>query len=148
MITNWIIQANPDSDDGYRVHDALAGSLELRLWKVRYWRDIAPGHNFALWVSGKRRGVYAFGVVTERAMQRPGEPDPFWKKPEVGNKPAWRIGIKIEDKLERPILGDELAADRDFARALILRMPGRGNPFPLEQAEWRAIMSHRHDGKP
>lgn len=148
MVPNWILQANPDSDDGYRIHDALADGHGPRLWKVRYWRDIAPGHNFALWVSGERRGVYALGVVTEPAMQRPGEPDQFWKKPEVGNQPAWRIGIKTDDILARPILADELAADQDFANALILRMPGRGNPFLLGQAEWCAIMSHRHDGKP
>jgi 5-methylcytosine-specific restriction enzyme A len=45
--------------------------------------------------------------------------------------------------LERPIPRGEIAADPALASMLIIRMPGGGNPFPVDEAQWGAIRSHR-----
>lgn len=138
----WILQANPKL---YKIDSALHAATAIRTWTIaHHWREIAPGDRFALWVSGKNSGVYAFGVVTKPAMVRPGD-DSHWQDPAEGNRRKWRIGIRIEstDVLVNPIRRDTLSKDPDFADALILRMPGGGNPFPLSQAEWQAIISRR-----
>jgi hypothetical protein len=45
--------------------------------------------------------------------------------------------------LERPIPRSEIAADPALASMLIIRMPGGGNPFPVEEAQWQAIRWHQ-----
>ncbi len=137
----WILQTNPDR---YRIFAALADGGKTDTWTVvRHRNEIAPGDEFAVWVSGQNGGVYAFGVVTERVERRPGGQDIYWRDPARGNRPTWRIGIRIQDIPDSPILRKQLVRDRNFANALILRMPGGGNPFPLTEAEWKAMLSHR-----
>jgi hypothetical protein len=62
--------------------------------------------------------------------------------PAEGRKAAWRIGIRISRRLGSPIPRADLKADPGFARSLILRMPGGGNPFPVTPEEWLALHSH------
>jgi hypothetical protein len=67
-VRHWILQANPRR---YRLFDALRDGYEISSWSVVHLRDeIAAGAEFALWVSGEERGVYALGVVTEPAEDR------------------------------------------------------------------------------
>ena len=140
-MAHWLLQANPDA---YRIFDALADTGAIRTWTVaRYRHDIAVGDEFALWASGQKSGVYAFGVVTEPAEQQPGDPDRYWQDPASGNRPTWRVGIRIDDVLNTPILRGEISSDPALVNTAILRMPGGGNPFPLTEAEWQAILSHR-----
>lgn len=137
----WILQGNQKD---YRIFDALADASRIRTWTVaRYLRDITPGDEFALWASGPSSGVYAFGVVTDAAEQIPGDADPYWNDPAAGNQPTWRVGISFQDILDKPILRAELSSDPDFAGAPIMRMPGGGNPFPVTEPQWRAILAHR-----
>jgi hypothetical protein len=124
----WILQAKPE------VYDALAAlgdADSLDRWRIaRYRDDIAPGDEFALWISGRESGVYAFGVVTGPVVCDR-DPDPFWQDPAEGSRLDWRVGIKIQERLEHPILRNDRRADPGFADAAILRMPGGGNPFPV-----------------
>jgi EVE domain len=74
-MSHWILQANPRR---YRLFDALRDGYEVSTWTVAQFREeIAPGDDFGLWVSGDDRGVYALGVVTERAEYRQ-DNDPYW----------------------------------------------------------------------
>jgi hypothetical protein len=141
----WILQANPNSDNGYRIFDALADVGAIHSWRVaRYRHDIAPGDEFALWASGQKSGVYAFGVVTEPAECRVADAGPYWKNPAEANRLSWQVGIRIDEVLlDNPILRGELSRNPDFASALILRMPGGGNPFPVTEVQWQAILSYR-----
>jgi predicted RNA-binding protein with PUA-like domain len=136
---HWILQANPR---GYRLFDALRDGYEISSWSVAHLRDeIAAGDEFALWVSGEERGVYALGVVTERAEYRQDD-DPYWTDPADASTPTWQVGIRLRQTLiDRPVLGEDLAEDPRFANALILRMPGGRNPFRLTEDEWHAILS-------
>jgi hypothetical protein len=94
----WILQANPVR---YRVAEALAEASSVRTWTVaRYRRAIVPGDRFALWVSGARGGVYAVGSVTAAADFIPGD-DRYWVNPAEAERPAWRVGISIEEVLPR-----------------------------------------------
>jgi predicted RNA-binding protein with PUA-like domain len=139
-MTYWILQANPAR---YRVAEALADASSIRTWTVaRYRRAIVPGDRFALWVSGARGGVYALGSVTAGAYFIPGD-DRYWVNPAEAERPAWRVGIRIEEVLPTPILRAELAEDPAFAGASIIRMPGGGNPFPVTEPQWQAIESRR-----
>jgi 5-methylcytosine-specific restriction protein A len=137
----WILQANPRR---YRLSDALSDGYDVSSWNVAQFRDkIAPGDEFALWLSGEERGVYALGVVTERAEYRQDD-DPYWTDSAEASTPTWQVGIRINETfIDRPILAAELAEDPHFVNALILRMPGGRNPFPLTEDQWRSILSHR-----
>jgi hypothetical protein len=139
-VAYWILQANPKM---YRVFNALIDAPALRTWTIAHHKnDIQPGDEFALWVSGRAGGVYAFGVVTSPAAVRPGD-STYWVELDEYKHRKWRIGIRIEDVLDSPIPRRELSSDLKFAGALILRMPGGGNPFPLSKGEWQAILSYR-----
>jgi 5-methylcytosine-specific restriction enzyme A len=141
VMAYWVLQANPDI---YDVPGALRDAGHLRTWTIpRHRHDIGPGDEFALWVSGRDSGVRAFGTVTEAAEYAPGDPDPHWKDAAEGNRPTWRVGIRVEDILDTPIPRAELSRDPDFAAAAIMRMPGGGNPFPLTETQWQAMRSHR-----
>jgi 5-methylcytosine-specific restriction protein A len=136
---HWILQANPRR---YRLFDALRDGYEISSWSVAHLRDeIAPGDEFALWVSGEGRGVYALGVVTEPAEYRRDD-DPYWTDPADASTPTWQVGIRVAQTLiDRPVLSEDLAEDPRFTNALILRMPGGRNPFRLTEDEWLAIVS-------
>jgi hypothetical protein len=88
-------------------------------WPVRRYRDrIQAGDEVALWASGPDGGVVGLAQVGSGS----------------------RTVVEIENVRLFPVVRREvLRADPRFARALILRMPGGGNPFPLEPDQWRAI---------
>jgi predicted RNA-binding protein with PUA-like domain len=140
-VAYWILQANPDV---YRIFDALEDAEAIRTWTVAHHRQVVvPGDEFALWASGPKGGVCAIGVVTEPAQFRPDDLDPYWEGPAERNEPEWLIGIKVTDQIKPPIPRGEIAADPALASMPIIRMPGGGNPFPVNEAQWQAIRSHR-----
>ncbi len=137
----WVLQASPKL---YRVIEALANPGAIREWIVaRYFDRIASGDEFAFWVSGSQSGVYAFGVVTEPTELKVAQPDPYWLGPDDG-APERLIGIEITELLPNPIPRSKIKADPVLANSLIIRMPGGGNPFPLNDVQWHAIHSHRN----
>lgn len=104
----WILQPNPDR---YRIFDALSDVQALRTWTVaQHQQAITPGDEFVLWANGPSSGLYAFGLVPDPAEVQP-DRDPYWEDPAEGDNPAWRIGIRITNVLERPIPRSEIAAD-------------------------------------
>jgi EVE domain len=136
----WILQANPAR---YRLPDALANPASIRTWMIAHHRNVvAPGDRFALWVTGESGGVLAVGSVTAQAELVAGA-DPYWEDAVDGDRPAWRIGIRVDEVLASPIPRAELAADPAFADAAIIRMPGGGNPFAVTESQWLAIESRR-----
>jgi Family of unknown function (DUF6308)/EVE domain len=134
----WILQGNPEIYD-------TAGALEastIDRWRIaRHLPDISRGDEFALWISGPGGGVSALGTVTE-PPKRDTDPDPFWVDSTDGGKLDWRIGVQISRRLGSPVPRADLKADPGFARSLILRMPGGGNPFPVTPDEWLVLQSH------
>jgi hypothetical protein len=135
----WILQANPKK---YRIFDALEDPSRMRKWVVaRYRDDIAPGDEFALWLSGKDGGVKAFGIVTGHAAPTPAD-NTHWEDPEENQRKIWRVGIKMGEILDSLIPRGELLDDPGFASNPIIRAPFAGNPFPVSKAEWQAIRSH------
>jgi hypothetical protein len=91
-----------------------------RHWPIRRYRDrVKPGDDVALWASGRDGGVTGLGTVAEQ--------------PRDGV-------IEIEPARTFPVIArDTLKADPRFAAALIVRMSGGGNPFPLQPDEYQAI---------
>jgi hypothetical protein len=88
-------------------------------WPIRRYRDrVAPGDEVALWASGHDGGVTGLGQVVATTGGAV----------EIGNVRTFPV-----------IRRETLKEDPRFAGALILRMPGGGNPFPLEPEQWRAI---------
>ena len=107
----WLLQHNPARGE--------CGSGD---WTIRRYRElIMAGDGVALWLSGRDGGVAAVGTITEA--------------PDDG-----MITVDFARTFTgRPIRRDALKADERFRDALVLRMPGGSNPFPLTAAQWQAI---------
>ncbi|MCO8271242.1 EVE domain-containing protein [Actinoplanes sp. TRM 88003] len=107
----WLLQHNPARGE--------CGSGD---WTVRRYRElITAGDGVALWHSGRGGGAVAVGTITEAAHDGV-------------------ITVEFARMFTgRPIPRDTLKADERFRDALVLRMPGGGNPFPLTPAQWQAI---------
>jgi hypothetical protein len=105
----WLLQYNP-------VHEQPGDQ-----WPIRRYRDrITAGDEVTLWASGRDGGVTGLGRIA--AIRRTD------------------AAIDIENVRTFPVIARGLLkADPRFARALILRMPGGGNPFLLEPGQWQAI---------
>src|SRR6266567_4469294 len=143
-VAHWILTANPGT---YRIFEALREGYAITYWRIaQLEHEIAPGDDVALWVSnrdGNVRGVYALGVVTRPADYGLTGPDPYWVNPAEANNPMLHVGIRIDENLiDHPIFKTELASDRRFAGALVLRMPGGKNPFTVTDEQWQAVLSH------
>lgn len=136
-VAHWILQCNPER---YRLRDALRDGYDIVSWRApRYRKQIAPGDNAALWISGPAAGVYALAEITGRPEWVVEEPDPYWVDAGEANEAAWYVGIRVGAALQEPISRSVLAADPDFADAAIIRMAGGANPFPLTDPQWQAI---------
>ncbi len=111
----WLVQHNPARGD--------CGSGP---WLIRRYRDlITPGDDIALWLSGRAGGVSAVGTIVDAPHE---------------TADGITIGVTFTRTFTgRPIPRATLKADDRFRDALILRMPGGGNPFPLTPAQWQAI---------
>lgn len=90
-------------------------------WAIRRYRDrVRAGDEVALWATGRGGGVSGLAEVRSS-----------------GGSSV----VEIENLRTFPVIRREvLREDERFAGALILRMPGGGNPFPLSPAEWQAIL--------
>ena len=96
------------------------------------------GDNAALWVSGKRAGVYATGYVMDSPYI--GRADDEWIEPADRGKELNFCPIQwTENSVDRPILKGDLLAAGGFEQARIIRQPWAGNPMKLTNAEWRVI---------
>lgn len=138
-MARWILQCNPRR---YRLRDALGDGFSVRSWTVaRHLHDIAPGDEIAMWISGPEGGIHVLGHITSHAEHSVDEPDPYWVDPAESAAATWHVGIRLGSPLADPIFRSDLAADPEFANAAIIRMPGGGNPFPVTDRQWRAVIS-------
>jgi hypothetical protein len=123
-MAHWLLQHNPAKAG---VCGLLRPGHNRGGWSIRRYRDrMAVGDDVAVWVSGSRGGVVALGCV-------------------VGEPRTGPDGVTVEVDLPRLFLDeairrDDLRADERFADALVLRMPGGSNPFPLTPPQWQAIL--------
>ena len=107
----WLLQHNP-----------ARGACGSGDWVIRRYRDlITAGDDVALWHSGRGGGVAAVGTIT--------------------GAPRDSVIVVSFARMfaSKPIPREVLKADERFRDALVLRMAGGGNPFPLTPAQWQAI---------
>jgi hypothetical protein len=111
-MAHWLLQHNP-----------ARGACGSGDWVIRRYRDlITAGDDVALWHSGRGGGVVAVGTVTRAPRDSV-------------------IGVSFARMFTgRPVPRAVLQADERFRDALVLRMPGGGNPFPLTPPQWQAII--------
>ena len=69
----------------------------------------------------------------------------YWTELVDTTEPRWHVGIEITDVLDHPILRGDIVADPALSDSAIIKMPGGGNPFPLDTVQWRAIRAHQSD---
>jgi EVE domain len=141
----WLLQANPKKWDIWSWWEDQRSDLDS--WTIAiHTDDVKRNDDFALWISGPQAGVYAIGKF------RSGYYGPFrvsggyWIDPPQGDV----YGVDIEATrylFDHPILKPDLAADPDFSRSLVLRMPGTANPIPLKPHEWQAIKRRVGNGR-
>ncbi|MBL7258417.1 EVE domain-containing protein [Paractinoplanes lichenicola] len=111
-MAHWLLQHNP-----------ARGACGSGDWTVRRYRElITAGDDVALWHSGPGGGVAAVGTIVDAPHDSV-------------------IGVHFTREFaSRPIPRETLKNDQRFSDALILRMAGGSNPFPLTPAQWQAIV--------
>jgi hypothetical protein len=140
-MAHWLVQGNPAK---WRVHEFFADGNQLDGWSITRYRDqIQQGDDVALWLAGPDAGVVALGMVTGAVEDVFGDPDPYWTRGEDADAVRTRMPLRLTELfLEAPITRDELRHDPRFAGATILSQPFAGNPFPLTDDQWAAIVDH------
>ncbi|HUO39099.1 MAG TPA: hypothetical protein VMU34_15255 [Mycobacterium sp.] len=98
-----------------------------------------PDDVAVVWQSGPDGGVVAIARFTDRpAYEAEVKPDSGFAPEYVGTI-RWQRDLVGGRKLERPVPRSVLMDDPRFAGALIKKMPGGANPFPVRDAEWSAL---------
>jgi predicted RNA-binding protein with PUA-like domain len=146
-MAHWLVQGNPAK---WRVHEFFADGNELDSWSVTRYRDqIQQGDDVALWLTGRDAGVVGLGTVTGEVEDVVGDPDPYWTRREDADAVRMRMPLRLTEVfLDAPITREELRHDPRFAAAAILQQPFAGNPFPLTDDQWAAIVDHRDTSAP
>lgn len=145
-MNNWLLQCST------KVWDVFSwwadGDDDLDSWTVaRHLAEIGKGDKFAFWVGGEHAGVYAIGAVTGPVFSSSTAGDKYWRQRPSGAVTAMPL---VVDRylFDAPITKTTLAADPDFADALILRMPRTANPVRMTATEWDALMRYVPTGGP
>jgi hypothetical protein len=141
-MAHWLVQGNPAK---WRVHEFFADGNQLDNWSITHYRDqIQEGDDVALWLAGQDGGVVALGTVTGEVEDVfGGDIDPYWVRREDADAVRMRMPLRLTELfLDDPITREELGQDQRFAGAAILSQPFAGNPFPLTDDQWAAIVDH------
>src|SRR6266536_3521442 len=148
-MAHWLLQNNPQK---WRLAQFLEDHTldELSAWSVhRYLDQVHDGDDLALWQSGSQAGVIALGHVTGPTFEDVGAADAHWVDPEQAERARWWLPLRLTDLfLEAPVTREELRHDPRFAQAAILLQPFAGNPFPLFDPEWAAILDLHQGSEP
>jgi len=145
-MNSWLLQCSP------KVWDVFSwwadGEGDLDSWTVaRHLAEIGKGDRFAFWVGGEHAGVYAVGTVTGSVFSTSTAGDRYWRQRPSSVVTAMPLAVD-RYLFDAPIRKATLAADPDFAGALILRMPRTANPIRMTTAEWDALMRYVPTGGP
>jgi hypothetical protein len=141
-MAHWLVQGNPAK---WRAYDFFADGNQLESWSITRSRDrIQLGDDVALWLAGPDGGVVGLGTVTGAAEDVVGgDVDPYWTSREDADAVRMRMPLRLTDLfLDDPITREELRDDPRFAGAAILTQPFAGNPFPLTDDQWAAIIDY------
>jgi hypothetical protein len=141
-MAHWLVQGNPAK---WRVHEFFADGNQLDNWSITRYRDqIQEGDDVALWLAGRDGGVVALGTVTGEVEDVfGGDMDPYWVRREDADAVRMRMPLRLTELfLDDPITREELGHDPRFAGAAVLSQPFAGNPFPLSDDQWAAIVDH------
>ena len=141
-MAHWLVQGNPAK---WRVHEFFADGNQLDNWSITRYRDqIQEGDDVALWLAGRDGGVVALGTVTGEVEDVfGGDMDPYWVRREDADAVRMRMPLRLTELfLDDPITREELGHDPRFTGAAILSQPFAGNPFPLSDDQWAAIVDH------
>jgi hypothetical protein len=141
-MAHWLVQGNPAK---WRMQEFFADGNQLESWSITRYRDqIQEGDDVALWLAGQDGGVVALGTVTGVVEDVfGGDVDPYWVRREDAEAVRMRMPLRLTELfLDDPITREELGHDQRFAGAAILSQPFAGNPFPLTDDQWAAIVDH------
>jgi predicted RNA-binding protein with PUA-like domain len=145
---HWLVQGNPAK---WRVYEFFADGNQLESWSITRYRDqIQEGDDVGLWLAGPDAAVVALGTVTGPVEDVLGSQDPYWTRREDADAVRMRMPLHLAEVfLDAPVTREELRHDPRFASTAILQQPFAGNPFPLTDEEWAAILDrHRHTDSP
>jgi EVE domain len=118
----WLFQANPDDYDL---------EVEIQKGRVDDWElgqhrsHVSEGDTVIFWHSEgvdnkKKPGIYGFGKMGKK-------------------KGKDRVFIEYTERLETPILKDDLLADPVLCHLLVIRQYFGANPFSVTSNQWQAL---------
>jgi hypothetical protein len=147
---NWLFLCNPKVWDVFRYWEEEGHQQGIDGWTAsKYLDKLRKRDDAVFWITGPAAGVYAIGRISTPVYESDAadRDDGYWLQPPSGRVHACDLAM---DRyfFDRPIWKAELAADADFADALILRMPGGGSPMPLTDRQFAAVLRHAGVDRP
>jgi hypothetical protein len=121
----WIFQANPKI---YNLDSAVHDLSELT-WTVKHEATRASvGDRVFFWRAGREAGVIALGTIIEPATLRenlPTEEQYLLNAERLGGAQS-RVLVRVDRRLDEPLLRTAIAADPRLKDLMILRFPNYG----------------------
>lgn len=141
MAKYWILQTRPEVFN--RDNPGFLTEWSMTRWGIKgLRREVQPGDQVAVWVSGKNAGVVAFAEIgAGEFVEKERLPEAGWLRESNGKKYP-HVPLTNVRRLDKPIPKAVLIADPRFSDAdFITGVRRRGNPFPVTDTEWDAICS-------
>jgi hypothetical protein len=106
-MTDWIFQGNGKRHD----LDAAIAASRLHRWRTPRYRDLtAIGDRVWLQIAGRDKpGIYYLATITAATYQ-----DPEWRDGDRASA-RWRTDIRLDDRIDPPLLRVELLATAALA---------------------------------
>jgi 5-methylcytosine-specific restriction protein B len=135
----WIFQSNPAMYDLTRAVKILP---TLSWNAAQHVSDFHIGDRVLLWQSGPEAGIQALATITERPQPSRMSADElqFAVQPERFSGERMRIGLRVNEILEKPLLRRDLMSVPGLSEMEILRQP-QGTNFRVSEKEAEILMS-------
>jgi len=135
-MSEWLFQANP----AYSEIEAAIATREQIYWLVtRYGRAMQAGDRVAIWIAGRRAGIYALGCLLAPPQFYDVPPDwEIWTAPARARARAYTPVQLTQKLLARPLLKSALQGDRLLQHLTVIRAP-RSTNFRMTPTQWQRL---------
>lgn len=135
----WVLSCNPKKWDVFGYIES-AGRLPDS-WSISRYRDrVSVGDTVVFWLTGRRAGVYAVGIVTDEPRRDNVDASRLGDDAGSGDW-EWFLPIALElDLFDAPILRSDLVTDPTFDSEPIIRTPWMANPISMSRQAIAVIL--------
>ena len=138
-VCHWIFQANPKLWAVTEHLEQLQPGSHDRWLVTRYREEMQPGDQVAIWQSGERSGIYAFGTLLGVPEQLT-DHLPYQKKAGLTDQPpGFAVTYQVTQIFPAGLSREMIQADQRLSELSILHFANATN-FRVTARQWQALM--------